>query len=98
MMEHWVETYPHTVYASVLLKDNKITNWKIGERKWTHNMDMTRMFKLPFNMDDYKGETVESTAFEVNNSEEHNKAFSELAREWFRQWELHEEYQGQSIY
>lgn len=97
-MAHWVDTYPHTVYASVLLKNNKIINWKIGERKWTHPLDMSRKIKVPFNMDDYKDETVEHTAFEVNNSKEHNEAFSKLAREWFRQWELHEEFYGQSPY
>lgn len=97
-MAHWVDTYPHTVYASVLLKDNKIINWKIGERKWKHNMDMTRMFKLPFNMDGYEGETVESIGFEVNSDVEHNKTFSELAKEWFKQWEVHEEYNGSGVY
>ena len=89
-MAHWVETYPHTVYASVLLKDNKIIDWKIGQRRWTDIFSMTRRFKRPFNLDDYAGETVESTEFEVNNSEEHNRVFSELAREWFKQWEIDE--------
>jgi len=89
-MAHWVNTYPHTVYASVLLKDGKIIDWKIGQRKWTHIFDMARMFKRPFNQDDYAGETVESIGFDVNNSEGHNRVFSDLAREWFKQWEISE--------
>lgn len=97
-MAHWVETYPHTVYASVLLKDGKITNWKIGQRRWEHNMDMTRMFKLPFNLADYEGETVESTSWEVNNDKEHNEVFESLAREWMKQWEVHEECNGNPPY
>lgn len=89
-MAHWVETYPHTVYASVLLLDDKIMNWKVGERKWKHNMDMTRRINRPFSLDDYVGEMVESIGFEANNSEEHNHAFEVLAPEWFKQWEIDE--------
>lgn len=29
-MPHWSDTYPHNVYASVLLLDEKIYNYKIG--------------------------------------------------------------------
>jgi len=99
-MAHWIETYPHTVYASVLLKDNKIANWKIGERCWESNMDMARRIShsKPFNMADYAGETVESIGFEVNSSEEHNHAISVLAENWFRQWEIHENCEGQPAY
>ena len=97
-MAHWVETYPHTVYASVLLKDNKITNWKIGERRWLHHMDMTRRVKHPFSLDDYADETVESKAWEVNNSEEHSRVFEVLAKEWFKQWKIHEDYEGSPAY
>lgn len=88
----WFDEYPHTLYASVLLNpSNKIENWKVGNRKWNHVFDMTWMFPLPDNIDLYK---VETTSWEVNNSEEHEKVFTTLAKEWFKQWEYEENKMG----
>lgn len=86
----WLEEYPHNVYASVLLLDNKIMNYKIGNRAWKHPFDMTWRFPLPDNIDEY---SVQSNCWEVNNSEEHNEAFN-MGREWMKQWEVHEDYKG----
>ena len=99
-MAHWVHTYPHTVYASVLLLDNKIINWKIGDRRWTDIFSMTRRIRRdrPFNINDYTGETVESIGFEVNNSDEHDHAFAVLAKEWFKNWEVHPNHEGGPAY
>lgn len=93
-MPHWVETYPHTIWANVVLKDNKIVNWSVGERKWEHHFSMTRYFKVPFNFDDYKDEIVQNLSWEVQNDKEHNDVFEILAPEWFRQWEIHEDFKG----
>lgn len=93
-MTHWVDTYPHTIYASVLLRDNKIINWKIGQRKWLDHMDMTRRMKLPYTKSDYDGETVESKVWEVNDDHEHSQVFEVLAKEWFKNWDIHEKHEG----
>jgi len=65
-----------------------------------HHMDMTRRVsrKKPFNMDDYAGETVESKAWEVNSSKEHSHVFDVLAKEWFKNWEVHPNHEGGPAY
>lgn len=94
-MAHWVDTYPHRVYASVLLLDGKIYNYKIGQNHWEHPAEV-KMRLSDFNKIDRM--TVEYTYFEVNNDEEHNAAFEVLARDWFKNWEIHENYIGSRCY
>lgn len=33
-MKGWLETYPHKIYASVLILDGKVVDYKIGENYW----------------------------------------------------------------
>ncbi|MFA5558662.1 MAG: hypothetical protein WDA59_04275 [Methanofastidiosum sp.] len=35
---HWSDEYPHSVYASVLLLDNKIESWKVVNYPKKHPM------------------------------------------------------------
>jgi hypothetical protein len=46
-MGHW--DLPYTIYASVLLLDNKIINWKIGQRGW-RTIPEAYMSKQPDNI------------------------------------------------
>jgi hypothetical protein len=90
---HWSEEYPHKLYASVLLLDNKIENWKVSDRPkevlgFTHCWNWDRL-------NDYTGDIKE---FEVNNGEEHEKVFTTLAPEWFKQWEHADDYKGFRAY
>lgn len=94
-MPHWVDTYPHKVYASVLLLDDKIYNYKIGQNYWKSPMYVTMRTSDFDKMDRMR---VEYTFFEVSDSEEHSKAFDVYARDWFKQWEVHEEYVGSKCY
>lgn len=83
-MTHWIHTYPHTIYASVLLVNNKIYDWKVGQNYWDE-----RDLRI-------KDGTVniESTSWEVNSSEEHDQVFTIHAKEWMKQWDIHEDYNG----
>lgn len=78
----WHEQYPHMVYASVLLLDGKIENWKIGGYRKDVPLEWTNYWKMD-RIDDY---CCFSKAFEVNTPEEHNRVFNELGHEWFKQW------------
>jgi hypothetical protein len=84
----WHEQYPHMVYASVLLLDDKIENWKIGGHKKDNPMEWTNFWKMD-RINDY---TAECKGFEVNTPEEHEAVFIELAHEWFKQWPLADDY------
>lgn len=94
-MTHWVDTYPHKVYASVLLLDGKIYNYKIGQSFWENPLEVKMRYS---DFEKIDRMTVEHTCFEVNNSEEHNTAFKVLAMDWFKNWEIHELHVGSRCY
>ncbi|UUV46038.1 hypothetical protein [Bacillus phage vB_BanS-Thrax3] len=94
-MAHWVDTYPHDVYASVLLLDGKIYNWKIGNRYWESPFHVKMRYA---DFDKIDRMEVHHTSFTVNNSTEHSYAFEVLSRKWFKQWDIHEDRLGAPPY
>jgi hypothetical protein len=87
--------YPHKVFASVLLLDGKIYNWKIKNTHWTTPMEV-KMRYSDFPLIDEGRFTVEWTSFMTNNSEEHSLAFTTWSREWYSQWEVSDKKVGAS--
>ena len=81
----WSETYPHSIFVSVILVDNKIADWKIGQHTLSTGclIDTTKC--------DYK-----EKEFVVNSNKEHNKVFEKDSIDWLRQWKVHEKYRGHS--
>ncbi|MFE4571377.1 hypothetical protein [Paenibacillus chitinolyticus] len=88
---NWLDEYPHEVYASVLLLDGKIYNWKVGNYFWSHPMEAKIRMS---DFDKFDRMEVKHTSFTVNNDFEHNLAFSLNAKQWYRQWEISEEHVG----
>ena len=84
----WHEQYPHMVYASVLLLDGKIENWKVGG----YRKEIPGEWKAYWKLDRLADYSAFSKAFEVNTPEEHEKVFNELAPEWFKQWPHADDY------
>jgi hypothetical protein len=93
-MPHWLDVYPHDLYASVLLLDNKIENWKVVN----YPKKTPEEFKGYWKMDRLNDYTCQWKRFVVNNSKEHNEVFIKLAPEWFKKWELAGDYRGYSPY
>ena len=87
-MPHWIDVYPHDIHASVILKNNKIKLWKVGDRKLNEKYAIDELIKQ---RPDY---SYSEFTWSVNSSEEHNEIFFLNAPEWFKQWEIHEEFQG----
>lgn len=85
-MAHWSDEYPHSLYASVSLNNNKITGWKISNQI------------MDWSSRNYGGGIVEYTEFIVNNQEEHDNVFEKLGHDWFKQWEITDNYQGSKPY
>ena len=79
---HWSDKYPHELHANVLLLDNKIENWKVGNRKAEGYYPFRSYWKTG-RMDDYEFETY---TWIVNDDIEHNEVFSTLSKQWFKQW------------
>lgn len=96
-MRHWVDTYPHTVTASVLLLDGKIYNWKIGNQNWK-DPGKASMRVADMHYVNEGRFTVENKYFEVHNRKEHDEVFDILAKQWFRNWEISEIHYGQKSY
>lgn len=80
--------YPMTLYASALLLDWKIENWKVSGNQKSHPFDFKHNWKKD-RLNDY---TVESHSWIVNNDEEHKQVFDELAQQWLSQWKHADDY------
>jgi hypothetical protein len=93
-MTHWSDIYPHELHANVLLLDNKIECWKVGNTKAEEYWPFKAYWKLD-RLNDYE---VKSHTWVVNNDEEHNEVFRTLSKEWFRQWEHADDYKLQRAY
>ena len=83
--------YPHRVFASVVLVDGKIVNWKTGNTRWTKANYAN--FSQPYIVYDENVEiTIRSKSFIVKNRKQHNHAFEVLASRFYSQFKLHEGY------
>lgn len=87
---HWSDEYPHSVYASVLLLDNKIESWKVVNYPKKHPGD----FKAYWKWDRLNDYVCKFKEFVCHNEEEHQLAFTKWASEYFSQWELADDYCG----
>lgn len=90
----WHDEYPHMLYVSVLLLDNKIENWKVGNYHWD-NPYMVKAYWKPDRLNDYK---VQWIGYCCKNDEEHNKVFTELAPKWLRAWKHARDYRLSRAY
>lgn len=82
------DNYPHMLYISVLLLDNRIENWKVGNRKWINPYEVSGFWKID-RMKDYK---VQWVGYLCKNEQEHCKVFEELAPKWLKQWKYAKDY------
>jgi hypothetical protein len=87
--------YPHKVYASVLLFDNKIVMWKVGSSYWSQPGVVSVKGRLPGHI--LEGRTVWKE-FEVKDNYENNMVFQWHSKQWFKNWEIHEKHAGVPAY
>lgn len=90
------EAYPQTIYANVLLLDNKIIDWKIGSTKRDNPMFWTIRTGIANNQLDKL--TAETNTFIAENEEEKRIIFDSLGSAWFENWEHAEDYSGRYAY
>lgn len=94
-MKHWIKKYPHKVYASVVLLDGKIYNWKVGQSCWNSAYEAKVRFS---DFDKLDKMIVRHTYWVVYSPEEHQKVFEKHAKEWFKKWQIHEDHVGEKPY
>ena len=87
--------YPKIIYATAVLVNGKIYQWKIGPTRPSTGLGIT--IRLP------EGEVLTNIEqkvkeFVVHGPKEEWKVFREQALEWFRQWPLHPKHVGLAPY
>lgn len=93
-MKDWTEVFPHDIHASILLLDDKIFNYKIGRSRWTTPSQVH--MKLS-DFDKQNRMSIVSKKYTVFNKAQHNEV-DVLAREWMKNWKVHEDYSGYKVY
>lgn len=88
VVQHWINKSPHTIVSSVILKNNKITQWKTGQFSLKDRVNIERLIKLNPEYSYFENKWVS------NNDLEHEKIFDVYSKEWFKKWELVENYHG----
>ncbi len=87
-MPHWSEVYPHELHASVVLKDNKIISWKVGNGKLRDKYMIDILIKTN---PEY---LYQEKTWVVNNEAEHREVFEIYSTKWLDKWEIHKDFQG----
>lgn len=84
--------YPRKLYANVLLCNGKIINWKTGTRSWENNkwLESRQPLKFILNEDNIIESKVISET--VYNGEENSLFFEKTSIEFYKQFEIHEDY------
>lgn len=91
-MPHWIDTYPHEVHASVILKNDEIKTWKVGERK------LSGSYKIDDLTTQHPEYSYQEKTWVVKNSDEHNAIFDTHARDFFKQWKHADDLTGFHAY
>ena len=81
-MKSWLNTYPHKIYASVLIFEGKVIDYKIGQNYWEDVYNVTLRGQI--SVRDLFRSKVLNTYWEVNSEKEHQEVFEKLAKEWVK--------------
>lgn len=79
-MKHWINTYPHTIYANVLMLDGKIIDYSIGEHCWNSINDITLRGQVT--LDELMKCNIKHKSWEANTQIEHSNIMSYDAPGW----------------
>jgi len=85
--------YPHLIFASVVLVDGKIANFKTGDIRWTRRNFLLSTQPRMVLKTHPKEVKIRSKQFRVNNLAEHQKAFKVFADRFFKKFKIHPQYQ-----
>lgn len=89
-MAHWCDTWPHEIVASVILKDNKIMLWKVGQNPLSDKYSIEGLTEA------HPEYSYAEKKWTVYNDLGHSKVFNQYSKKWMKQWEVHEDRLGGS--
>ena len=86
--------YPKKLYANVLLFDDKIISFKTGTKNWEGSKFWESCQPLWFINEDNFENRLKSEVFSkiVNSNEENNIFFRVISKEFYKMFEIHENY------
>lgn len=85
-----MDTYPQTIYANVLLYQDKIINWNIG----LNPLNLATL-TVPYPIQkDQETLRVETQSFIAQNKEEYHEIFQTTAPKWIFGWAFHKMFNG----
>ena len=91
----WLETYPHSVFASALLSDGKLIAWKVGNPAKSTVDDFYKAFIFAQKKrTDFANITVEVKEYICNSKEDHSKAFEDSKNWLTTNFEPHADHMG----
>jgi hypothetical protein len=76
------------LYASVLLLDNKIINWKVGSNKWDSPYIVSVRSGMGITLHDIHKCTTETIQYAVLSDVGNRRVFEVQSTRWFRNWEM----------
>ena len=85
--------YPHRIFASVVLLDGKIISWKVVNYRWTK--ENIGRYNHPYLVyANYTKIKIRTKSFIANNTDQHNKIFQHTVKKFFKQFKIHEKFDG----
>jgi len=85
------DRYPHRIFASALLIDGKLVNWKVSNKRWTKS-NIGCSNQPGYVLKNWDKIKIRSKSFIVNSSEEHSKVFEKKSVKFYKQFKLHPKY------
>ena len=90
----WLETYPHSVFASALLSDGKLIAWRVGYSAREQHDFYKDFYYAQKKESDFPNVTVQTKEFVCEEEGTHNTVFNE-AEMWIAStFEPHAEHMG----
>ena len=90
----WLETYPHSVFASALLSDGKLIAWRVGDRARERHDFYKDFYHAQKKESDFQNVTVQAKEFVCEKEGTYNAVFNE-ARMWIANtFEPHDNHMG----
>ena len=91
---NWLETYPHSIFASALLSDGKLIAWKVGNHARQQHDFYKDFYYAQKKESDFENVTAQTIEFICQKEGTHNAVFNE-AKLWIAStFEPHKDHMG----
>lgn len=98
-MPLWTDEYPHDLYATVILYEDKIVRWYVGpDARYPESVSWRGEIPQVFEKLEAGLIHAEHKKWVVHDDKEHTTVFQKHAPRWFKQWKMSEYNRGSKPY